>query len=676
MVAGLRGRVCELDGAQRPAAAPGDEADKCRELDPVQEGLQDAPVGAVESQHEDRRRGCRQWRKAQGGRAVPSALAHHEAGHSQGKASGGRMGSGQGEKRQRRVMEEAPCAARRGSGKEPGNGRVGSRLHGSRIAPPGAMWYVLAVVPVRSLLVAALAFGAAVTFWALAGPRLDAQGVYADEVHQAAAAFVWTGSPPEHMCALTVAGVPVLNMPYSGALKSAVYGLYMRLSGRGFSLTGWRRLGIAFTTLGLLAFALIAGRAFGPGPLLAFLALMVTDCTVVLASRHDWGPVALALLLRLLALAVWVRSTDSEEPRPLSTALIGALAGLAVFEKLSSVAFALPMLGLLALDPRRRSRGHAAAALVGLGLGGAPLIVANVVSWVREGVLVSLAAPMGHPFSSPGGVLRRAAAYLAAGSGTQVEKFILADPPPVALALAEAVMVLVALALALAVGLRERGRRGLAAAGAAAGYAVVFLVLEALPRTTWVHHWIIGTPFQYLAVAGALAVVGRDHRKRALLLAVGAWVVLRLVLVGHLEGALLEGRASRRWDPQLARLAERAAGVPEDEVFLAADWGMALPIYCFSQGRPGIVREPLWSNEWRTRIADLERPGRFRRIHVLVMNPPSGLRPRRTEAILRWIESRPGWREVEPPPWLRPFDVVSSRTFAGGSDPRPPLQVQ
>lgn len=526
------------------------------------------------------------------------------------------------------------------------------------------MWYLPSVIADRPSFTVALAALAALALWTLAGPRLEAQGVYADEVHQAAAAFAWTGSPPEHMCALAIGGVPVLNMPYSGALKSAIYGLSMRLTGRGFRLVDWRRLGIAFTAVGLFAFVAVAGRRLGVGPALVFAGLMVTDCGVLLASRHDWGPVALALLLRLLVLAVWVRSTVSERPRPASTGWIAALTGLAVFEKLSSVAFALPMLGLLALDPRRPTRGHAAAGVAGLLLGGAPLILVNAVSWARDGVLISFAAPMVHPFSSPGGLLRRVVAYLAVGSGYQVEKFILSDPPPVGLAVGEAAMVLVALVLALGAGLSTRGRRGLVVTGAVAGYAVVFLVLEALPRTTWVHHWIIGTPFQYVAVAAALGVV-RGRRKRAFLLAVGVWVVLRVVLAGHLEGALLAGKASRRWDPQLTRLAEAAARAPADEVFLAADWGMALPIYCFSQGRAGIVREPLWTNEWRTQVADLERPGRYRRIHVLTMNPPTGLRPQRTAVILSWMESRPPWCPEPPPPELGGLEVVSCRTCAG-----------
>lgn len=60
---------------------------------------------------------------------------------------------------------------------------------------------------------------------ALAGPRLDAQGASHDEIYQVPAAFTWVGQPPWMFCNAPLAGICTFNMPYSGALKSAIFGV-------------------------------------------------------------------------------------------------------------------------------------------------------------------------------------------------------------------------------------------------------------------------------------------------------------------------------------------------------------------------------------------------------------------------------------------------------------------
>ena len=68
-------------------------------------------------------------------------------------------------------------------------------------------------------LVAVLSLLPAVIFLWLSTVRLDAQGLYYDELHQAAGAFAYLGSPPEYFALFTIHGIPLLNMPYSGAIK-------------------------------------------------------------------------------------------------------------------------------------------------------------------------------------------------------------------------------------------------------------------------------------------------------------------------------------------------------------------------------------------------------------------------------------------------------------------------
>ena len=109
----------------------------------------------------------------------------------------------------------------------------------------------------------ALGLAAAVAFSLLTGVRLGAQGPQYDELHQAVGAFTWLGAPPPSAFCLDFHGVCVLNTTYSAAIKTNLYGLFLRLSGRGFSLADWRWLGILLIAVSLPLFAAGASPLLG-----------------------------------------------------------------------------------------------------------------------------------------------------------------------------------------------------------------------------------------------------------------------------------------------------------------------------------------------------------------------------------------------------------------------------
>ena len=221
--------------------------------------------------------------------------------------------------------------------------------------------------------------------------RLTAQGLEYDELHQAPAAFAYVGRETWMFTRLRIAGVPILNMSYSGALKSALYGLYMRVTGAGFGVISWRLTGILTASAGLLCFCLIARRAWTRFGLALFLVMVVSDSALLLLTRFDWGAVALALLLRLLILAVWLRGAAVGRVGLPSMFVVGGLLGIAIFEKLVAVVLIIPIMLLVGLGWERLSIRHAAAAIAGGVVGGLPLLIANAYSYTWSGILISLA---------------------------------------------------------------------------------------------------------------------------------------------------------------------------------------------------------------------------------------------------------------------------------------------
>jgi len=89
--------------------------------------------------------------------------------------------------------------------------------------------------------------------WLTTG-NLEGPGPYYDELHQAPAAFVYLGQSPTMFTYSGPLQLPVLNMSYSGAIKSNIYGMYLRATGAPFTLRSWRWLGILFVAGGLLLF--------------------------------------------------------------------------------------------------------------------------------------------------------------------------------------------------------------------------------------------------------------------------------------------------------------------------------------------------------------------------------------------------------------------------------------
>ncbi|HSF43414.1 MAG TPA: hypothetical protein VLT87_26685, partial [Thermoanaerobaculia bacterium] len=363
----------------------------------------------------------------------------------------------------------------------------------------------------------ALGLAAALLYMALAGVRIEAQGPQYDELHQAAGAFTWLGEPaPPLFCMSAWNRVCVLNMPYSAALKTNLYGLYLRLVQPRFTLASWRWLGIVLVASGLVLFSILARRALSLPGLAVFLALLLTDVGVLLGGRFDFGPVALSLGLRLALLGVWMGSEAGEGgPSVRSSFVLGALAGFATFEKLSAVVL-VPAVAILVLgSPGRRSRRHLVAAGVGLATGTLPLALINLGSLISYGRLVSPVSGGPAVDRSLSGLLAYGGEYLTLGYGGLFRASMLGlGGQPWAELLEGMLAGAVFLSIAFLAARRDAPGSLRLAGLALVGYGAVGCGLWLLPRATWAHHWILGTPFQYAALALALSSeAGRRFRR-------------------------------------------------------------------------------------------------------------------------------------------------------------------
>ena len=269
-----------------------------------------------------------------------------------------------------------------------------------------------------------LGLAAAVLFVLLASVRIEAQGPQYDELHQAVGAFTWLGAPPPPIFCRAFHGACVLNMPYSGAIKTNLYGAWLRLTGARFTLASWRLFGILLIAAGIVLFCVLARPALPPWTMAVFLALLLTDGTLLLAGRFDWGPVALSLSLRLALLGLWIGSEAGEGPSVRSSMGLGGLVGFAAFEKLSALVLVPPLAAMVLGSPRRRERRHLLAVVAGFTAGALPLAAVHLGALVVRGQPISLGGGPGME-RSPAGFLAFVGKYLALGQGATVRSFVL-----------------------------------------------------------------------------------------------------------------------------------------------------------------------------------------------------------------------------------------------------------
>lgn len=521
----------------------------------------------------------------------------------------------------------------------------------------------------RAPLLAGLATVA--VFAALALPRLTAVGFQYDELFQAPAAFAWRGERVPLFAQVFVHGIPLLNMAYVGALKSAIYGAYL-VTGAPFTPWSWRFCGIAIYLTGLLGFYLLAGRRV-PRPALWVLgALVLTDVSLLVLVRNDWGPVALSLALRFLFVAVWIRTMAGGPSLP-AFALLGALFGLSVFEKLSASVLIVPI--AFAVVGARHGRWRcAAAAAAGAALGAVPLFAANGLSLLRQRSLVSLASLSAY-VSAPRtlhAAMDHLARYASVGLGEDAAPLVLgANVSASALRTCE-LAALIAIGVVLIVGWRLGSSRwwrfGVLSYGSWLGIGAA---LYLLPANTWIHHWLTGTPFQYVAAMSGVAALVEERerttrwsRRMAPLLvgALGLFAAARFTPLLEVERAIWRGQSGDAFRPSFTQLGEFAARQGPSVTFIASDWGVATQIYCLAQGRPGVVHEPFWNYGGRVELARVVEP--YDTFFLVEMRRPLNVNPEAREAIRRDAASLPGWREAPLDAELTALPEVSVQKFA------------
>jgi len=499
-----------------------------------------------------------------------------------------------------------------------------------------------------------------IIFICLACIGLTKVGLYYDELHQAVASFAYKGMQPVFFNRFEYHGIPLMNMTYSGAIKSNIYGMYMFLFDQEFSVLSWRLMGVLSVGLSLFLFGVLIGKNLPKYTLTLFYLLFLTDVSILFMVRYDWGPVALALSMRLLFIAFWIKGDSEDRPAKMNSLILGLIAGVSFYEKLSSVVLIIPLIYILLFNKHRRNAKHFIYASSGYMIGCMPLIAINIYTCISQKVLFSMESVKSMSQFSIPDFINYFSQYISLGNGSQVKSWISGVTTPAIMINFETILMISLLIFLLLMALLDGFKGKFISYNwiSFLSYITLGIVIYLLPQKTWTHHWIIGTPFQYIGISFAVFSLLSENKKfsptivymrRKIILAlIFLFLAIRSYSLFSAEKIFLAGNTSSIWSTEFTRLGEFAAKQPGNALFIAADWGVATQIYCLGNGKTKIF-ELFWRSEDATEstLNEIINKNNINYIYLLYKEPPTSVFPVITSNILPTMKNLHECKEVD-----------------------------
>ncbi len=350
----------------------------------------------------------------------------------------------------------------------------------------------------------------------LATRHLELPGLYYDEtlqVGQAIGLLKGLHAPARWGLDIGSMTIPLMIGGYIGPLKSLA--LVPAFALGGYSVYSLRLTTILITLVGLV-YTARAGRAIA-GPIAAAIAvaLAATDPSLILFTRADWGPVAIAFTLRIASLFYLWRWWTEKTRRDL---IIGAaLLGLGLYDKANFSWFiaAVGAAGAVGMfcdqDRPRPERRDVVLAVCAFVLASAPFWAFNLThDWMTVRQLRSRTRPMNTSLVEA--MPARAAALLLMLEGRSTAIWMFGEALPRRLGVSATP--LAPLTIAATVILLWNARHSWRFLLFPMLMVVMLIAMFLMPRAIWVHHWIGVYPFPQLAIGAATMVVLDGAMKR------------------------------------------------------------------------------------------------------------------------------------------------------------------
>jgi Dolichyl-phosphate-mannose-protein mannosyltransferase len=428
----------------------------------------------------------------------------------------------------------------------------------------------------RRYLPNALAIAAACVFVVVASYRIGLPGLYMDEVDFVNAA---RGGPDNTMIYARLGSVPVLIMPYLGALKAWLYAAVFWLFG--VSALTIRLPAILIAAFTLLIFFQLMKSHVGTVWAIITTWLMTVDPANLFPSRLDWGPTVLMHFFQAAVIALWFSYRD--KPKLWKLVFICICAGLGFFDKFNFIWLIVAfILGIALCYPDSLKNLWVSCSRFARA-------VAGIVLLIGMGATLILILPILHLHAaSPPPLNLKWDGLLSAFSGAAVAYQIFGSDSwiisrvPFWLIVTDCYLALACLFfLGQKPEARENRRHGFFLLLIS---FLVFVQILVTPQAGGPHHYSMIFPlpllaFVFLAQPLYRQVATKTLRRFAALLLVSAAVCVFTVNLYNLGGYLARLRANShynaRWSPEIYSLSQYInEHGPGAQSVISVDWGL------------------------------------------------------------------------------------------------------
>jgi hypothetical protein len=468
------------------------------------------------------------------------------------------------------------------------------------------------------------AIAAAFLFILLASYRVQLPGLYMDEVDFVNAAQGGHGNTMIHM---RLGPIPVLIMPYLGALKAWLYAPIFALFGVSAASIRLPAILLAGITL-LIVAQLLRGKV---GILWSSVAvwIMAVDPANILPSRVDWGPTVLMHFFQAAIFALWLSYLDVAKMWKI--VLIFVSAGLGFFDKFNFIWLILAFgVGILLCYPDRlknlwvscsRSVRWAALLTLAIAVAVALLIILRVIhQYAGAALALSVRAKWQGLLSTLSGV---AVAFFIFGNGKGFLTFT-----PFWLIVTDCCLAVAAF-FSLGDNVAARSNRKIGVLFLLTG-VLIFLQIIVTPQAGGPHHYSMILPlplltFVFFAQPMYTQIVSKPVRVVAAILLLSAAMLLFGVNIHNTVECLSAFRNNSssynaRLSPEIYALSRYVnANGPEVQRVVSIDWGLHNQLHALA---PRKLR-PRMHDSWPT-FKTLDKQSHEQQTAILTSVFPKG----------------------------------------------------
>jgi len=424
--------------------------------------------------------------------------------------------------------------------------------------------------------------------------KIYAQGAYQDELHQIQDGMFLLGA--ETRGALQINGIPILSMPYSSALKGILYGLLLKFFLGNFSIVSVRFFGISIYFASIISFNFLTRGILTSRSLLLFNLLLLTDATLALCVRNDWGPVSVSAAARLVFIAILIKLSKNEKEKSLFFAL-GLIYGFSVYEKLNNFVLLLPILLFFYLFKTKDVKAYFLMCF-GASLGAAPLFVANIFSYVKQNNFISLQTVAQKQYSLKEFLILLKVYFFDGYS--QVSSFIFGESFSYNFS-GFMILSFFILSYFYYFTYKSHDKKMFISKRIfyifSTTYFLTPVLLYILPAPIWVHHLMIGTPFQYIAIAffsDRIKIIPKIIFRKIICIVLFLLCLLNIITYGDFILNTYRAKASLSWTPSFNKLSDFVKYNSIDAFYVCTTWGVEWNIYCSSPGQKNSM-ETFWN---------------------------------------------------------------------------------